>query len=79
MSVHYEFEAFPATYRAHDRGSKYNPHGYIFGCLLTFTFDTLTEAKREMKRLKRIYKLAHRPEYDLLKIYRVVKTPVETR
>lgn len=60
----YEFRAFPATYWAKDKGTKYNPHGYRFGCLSQFSFDSLKAARCEVRRLKKVYKLCKRDDMD---------------
>lgn len=76
--VTYEFEAFPADYWPQDRHGE--NHGYRFGVLSRFTYNTLKEARQEVRRLKRIAKLCDREtswlDEDLLKIERVEKTTV---
>jgi hypothetical protein len=77
-TVTYEFSAFPVD---HWPGT-HRP--WRFGALSTFTFDTLKEARTEIRRLKRIYRqegrehlLANEPYIKdtwLLKVTKVEKT-----
>ncbi len=49
-TTQYQFAAFPT--RWYDRKRK----RWSMGCLSTLNFDTLMEARREITRLKRIYR-----------------------
>lgn len=79
--VTYQFMAFPMTYWPSDR--RRENQGYRGGCLSTFTYDTLAEAQKEVKHLRRIYKktrndvVKRHAEARLLVIFRVEKTEVQ--
>lgn len=90
--VTYQFSAFPATYWAKDRKVKNPKHcgykGYRFDVLSKFSYDTLAEARREVRRLRKIYKQTGRDEKDytgfekevsFLQIFKVEKTPIEDK
>lgn len=88
-TTYYKFAAFPATYMPkyrHRVGRRWKGKmyygGYRFGVLSEYRFDTLQEAKREVRRLERIYARSDRDimkqheESKLLTIFEVTERAV---
>lgn len=77
MNTTYQFSAYPADYWRHGPRSP----RWHFGCLSTFTFETLKEARKEVDRLKKAYRATDRTHLldddTILKIEKVVRTPVD--
>ena len=80
----YEFQGYPAEYRAEYRwhthpGALYY-RGWMLGSLTLFSFGSPKEAQKAVDRLRRVYQMTKRKDLlkdkRLLKIERVERSPL---